>query len=83
MRYCGNCDKHVYLLFSAKQGHSARLLRYGCEAPDDHDLCDRCYRSLTAKLNARRMGPKPNWAIRATLKLMHEAETDARRIIPQ
>lgn len=38
-----------------------------------HDTCDRCYRSLRNQVVAARMGKKPNWAVRSTLKVMEEA----------
>lgn len=38
-----------------------------------HDTFDRCYRSLRNQVVAARMGKKPNWAVRSTLKVLAEA----------
>ena len=37
-----------------------------------HTLCRRCYRSFLNRVVAARMGPKPFWAVRSTLKLLEE-----------
>ncbi len=71
-RYCSECGRSIHLTFSKARGNLGRLRRHGSEQPDHHDLCDRCYRSLRARVVAARMQRKPRWVEhqRATLVQM-------------
>ena len=64
---CSECDRMVFV---PKRG---RL--------ENHDLCAQHWRSLRGQLVASRWPPKPDRAVRSTLKLMQqdEAERAARR----
>lgn len=61
---CSECGRSTHLHFSRANGNKSRLRRHGAERPADHDLCDRCYRSLRQRVVAARMLPKPRWAER-------------------
>lgn len=63
-RGCSECGRKIHLLFSHAGGRKARLRRHGAERPADHDLCDKCYRTLKARVVAARLRPMPNWAKR-------------------
>lgn len=65
---CAMCESRPVHVVSARRYGSSRGV-------GTHDLCDQCYRSLRNQVVAARMGPKPNWAIRATLKVMNEQRT--------
>jgi hypothetical protein len=59
---CSECDRRVHVL---KKGYLP-----------DHDLCDRCWRTLRARVVALRLQPKPNWAVRDSLRML---EAQARK----
>lgn len=63
-KHCGECGRGLHTTFSRASGNKARLRRHGAERPADHDLCDRCYRSLRARVVAARMTAKPKWVER-------------------
>lgn len=63
---CATCEARPVYVVAARHYGSRKSV-------ETHDLCDRCYRSLRNQVVAARMGKKPNWAVRSTLKVMEEA----------
>ena len=72
-RLCSACeDRSVYVV---------SVRRYGAKrCVENHDLCDRCYRSLRSQIVAARQEPKPQWAYRSTLKVMAHEDQAPRRM---
>ena len=62
---CAGCEDKLVYVSRPPRRRQGRL--------NDHDLCTRCFKSLCSQIVAARMSKKPNWAVRATLKLMAEA----------
>ena len=70
---CANCNvRPVFVVNHA----TVAARRYGSSrGVGAHDLCDACHRRLRNKTIAARMAPKPNWAIRSTLRVLEEQRT--------
>lgn len=56
------CGRNIYIPHNK--------LAHGCSDLSDHDLCQQCYRRMRAQNLAALQGVKPEWAIRATLRVM-------------
>jgi hypothetical protein len=65
-RHCSQCSGSVFLFVRG------RRLRYGIEHHDHHDLCSRCFRSLNDQVAADKIGPKPWFSVRSTLRVLEE-----------
>ena len=65
-RYCELCERQVYLEVRSRDRYQ------GIARPDDHTLCGRCQRQLRDQLCAQRIGPRPWYATRATLRVLAE-----------
>ena len=65
-RHCSQCLGAVFIFVRGRRRGD------GVEHCDNHDLCSRCFRSLNDHVAAEKMGPKPWWAVRSTLRVLDE-----------
>lgn len=72
-RYCECCERPIHLVVNT------RPLHHGIAQPKDHWLCARCRRQLRDRLVAERIGPKPWFAVRSTLRVLDEQAKQGQR----
>jgi len=65
-RLCSSCESRSVYVVSLHR-YRARGAR---QLVENHDLCDRCYRSMRAQIVAARQMPKPLWAYRERSSLV-------------
>jgi hypothetical protein len=62
-RQCSECGRAVFICGPKHSGGKGRM--------NQHELCDLCWRREYSKLRAARLGPKPWWAMRPTLRILN------------
>lgn len=63
-RLC-ECGRNIFVIPHRKRAGNQTTSK-------DHDLCNRCYDSARARAVAKRMGPKPLWAVKSSI--MHDIQ---------
>ena len=65
-RHCELCERSIFIVVLSRRQHN------GVQHLENHSLCSRCRQRLRDQICAERIGPKPWFSVRSTLRVMEQ-----------